>query len=272
MAKISHILPPLSDKAQLQQLDAPGSWEPVSDSSILVNISRGLRVVSQHENEKYLVSVPDVWARSEIVKTALFEKEHRLHQQVTREWRGLLGLIALSDYHGYKLTAEIVDIKKLEQKPYQARTSRSGDQEQGNLGSVINDLLPSTLLSSENNWGEISLLRCNGNPIGLIVPSTIVCGGRNIGDTLNDMVPWCSNGELKDPCKTTNVQLDEFASLKRFLEELDQKIKDEGTEVDTTNGITTALTQFLDDCNKKFEEWIIKNKLSTKKKIQNQIN
>ena len=102
MARVTHVLPPLTENAQLQQLDAPGKWEPIPNNSILINIARGLRVVSQQENEKYLVSVPDVWARTEIVMTALFDKEHRLHYKVTKEWRGFLALIALAPYHGYK--------------------------------------------------------------------------------------------------------------------------------------------------------------------------
>ena len=199
MAKISHVLPPLSDSVQIQQLDSAGKWEAIENNSLLINIARGLRVMSQQENEKYLVSVPDVWARTDIVKTALFDKEHRLHYKVTKEWRGFLAIVALSSYHGYTLTTELINLTELEKNPYEASSNTVSPENNANLGSVINDLIPKTLLSSQQSWGEIALLRCNGDPIGLIVPSTIFCPSRNVGSVLNKLVPWCSNNEVNDP-------------------------------------------------------------------------
>ena len=67
MAKIQHVLPPMAQNTHLQQLDTAGRWEPVADNSLLINIARGLRVVSKHESDRYLVSIPDVWARTELV-------------------------------------------------------------------------------------------------------------------------------------------------------------------------------------------------------------
>ena len=252
MAKISHVLPPLSDSVQIQQLDSAGKWEAIENNSLLINIARGLRVMSQQENEKYLVSVPDVWARTDIVKTALFDKEHRLHYKVTKEWRGFLAIVALSSYHGYTLTTELINLTELEKNPYEASSNTVSPENNANLGSVINDLIPKTLLSSQQSWGEIALLRCNGDPIGLIVPSTIFCPSRNVGSVLNKLVPWCSNNEVNDPCKIINVQVDEFASLKMFLESLLAKVKEESTEISTANGISGALTDFIRDVDEKF--------------------
>ena len=253
MAKVFHVLPPLSENAQLQQLDAPGKWEAIPNNSLLINIARGLRVVSHQENEKYLVSVPDVWARTEIVNTALFDKEHRLHYKVTKEWRGFLALIALSSYHGYTLTTELVNLKELEANPYEAGSNNGSTEFDGNLGSVINDLIPKTVLSSEQNWGEIALVRCNGEPVGLFVPSTVVCASRNIGTIINKIVPWVTNDEVNDPCQTVNVQVDEYAALKIFLEKLLGVIKEESTEITTANGISGALNDYIAAVNEKFE-------------------
>lgn len=254
MARISHVLPPLAQNTHLQQLDAAGRWEAISDNSLLLNIARGLRVVSQQANDRYLVSVPDVWARTEIVRSALFNNEHRLHHQVTKEWRGLLALIALAPYHGYNLTSELVQLSELERSPYDAETGEIGKSGNSNLGSVIKDLMPIATLAEKQSWAEIALLRCNGEPIGLIVPSTIVCTSRNIGRILNDLVPWCTQGVVNDPCQTINVQSDEFASLKTFLEAMLQNIKDDGTDVNLVSGISNSLNSYINACDEKFKE------------------
>ncbi len=95
-----HYLPSLKKGTNLIQPPVAGSWLPVTRREIEA-LSQGLEV-NESARRRMATSLPDVWARPLLFHSAIRpQAAHPLRQELLEEWRGLLSLLALSDY--YKL-------------------------------------------------------------------------------------------------------------------------------------------------------------------------
>ena len=94
----------------------------LDDNSLLKRISDGLKTTEFDYNAEDLISIPDVWARTAVVKNALFDESHSLHKRIQSEWRGLIGLIALASYHKMNLSVDLVNIESLKSAPFKTET------------------------------------------------------------------------------------------------------------------------------------------------------
>src|SRR5213075_2980343 len=104
-----HYLPTLKKSTNLIQPPVAGSWQTVSRREIEA-LSQGLEI-GEGARKREATSLPDVWARPLLFHSAIRpHSDHPLRQQIIEEWRGLLSLIALSDYFGIKLELEPVVI------------------------------------------------------------------------------------------------------------------------------------------------------------------
>src|ERR1700710_2960166 len=102
-----HYLPAVKATTNIIQPPVPGSWVTVSRREIEA-LSQGLEV-GEGSRVRGATSVPDVWARALLFHSGIRPKsEHPLKNDLTEEWRGLVSLIALSDYYGLQLQLEPV--------------------------------------------------------------------------------------------------------------------------------------------------------------------
>jgi hypothetical protein len=248
MNGIPPALPPLHEDNQVPKISTPGQWERVDQSAFLSNIAHGLRVVKQDTNVDYLVSVPDVWARPEIVQSALGDPKHRLHRDVVAEWRGCLALIALEEFYKYSITATPINLSDAQLWPFEANTT--GDEVAGrNFGDVLNDITPVERLAVDQSWNDLALLRLDEVAAALIVPTVLVCPHRDIGKMFSGLVPWCKRGRMLNPCETKGLQQEEFETLVVYLDALINEVgKVTPQNVDVFQALMTNLKKFLADC------------------------
>jgi hypothetical protein len=248
MNGIPAALPPLHEDNQVPKIISPGQWERVEQSSFLSNIAHGLRVVKQDSNVEYLVSVPDVWARTEVVQSALGNPKHRLHRDIVAEWRGTLALIALEEFYKYSISASPINLIEAQSWPFIANTP--GDQVPGrSFGDVLNDIKPAERLAVDQSWDDLALLRLDETPVALVVPTVLVCPRREIGKIFSGLVPWCKRGRLFSPCEAKGLQQEEFETLVVYLDSLISEVKNvEPHNVDVFQTLSSNLNKFLEEC------------------------
>ena len=71
-----------------------GEWQ--SDEGLLEALAVGLDV----QGAGGVTAIPTIWARPLVFAEALLDPTHPMHEEVTREWRGLLGLLSFREIYG----------------------------------------------------------------------------------------------------------------------------------------------------------------------------
>jgi len=112
-------------------------------------------------------SIPDVWARPILFNMAFCDGNHPLHEKVIGEWRGMLALIGLSEWHGYSLEAQHVDLSAL-------TDGKEGDSESIGFAEVASRMVPNATIDQQTDWSELYLFRLDENPIAITSPLTLV--------------------------------------------------------------------------------------------------
>lgn len=160
MSQPSHLyLPKLSSDADVASPDREGAWKD-NDRKVLRDISRGI-VVSQRAKDVHGVSsVPDIWARPLTFQSALQpESGHPLRDQMVKEWRGLMSLLALRRVQNHDV--EIVPITL----------------DQGAFSSALRNLKPADVQLEPDrrySWTDVLMIRYEDIPVGAFSPTTLV--------------------------------------------------------------------------------------------------
>src|SRR5688500_18757470 len=102
---INPLLPRLIEGSGPANLTKVGEWQ-ARGADELKNVSNILEVNVPNVE---INSIPTIWARPLLFEMALFSKNHKLHEQIVGEWRGLLALIALFEFKGLPLTVMPID-------------------------------------------------------------------------------------------------------------------------------------------------------------------
>jgi hypothetical protein len=251
MAKFEHILPSLHKDQRLEPIVARGRWEKVGSFEYLRNVAISLDVVKSASRVEYLVSIPDTWARAEVVRSALFDDKHILHESIRLEWRCMLTLIALSALSPtYSLTARPIILRDLASRPFSS--SADIDEHRGrNFADVLSDMKPENgdVLAHGLDWENLSLLGVNGQPVALAVPTVLVVPRRELAQDLDGVVPWCKGGEILDPIKSKILQPEELAVLGRYLTFLIDEVKGVNSEnLDLIQLVQSNLESFRNEC------------------------
>lgn len=97
-----HLLPPLNIDA-LPSPEAYGQWVGETSYNWLGTLAQCLAQQADGQSEEDLLSIPDVWAQAMVFESALLDTAHPLHRRSVREWRGLIGILALSVQRGMAL-------------------------------------------------------------------------------------------------------------------------------------------------------------------------
>ncbi len=95
------LLPQLKIGHNVPDSEQHGEWR-VQNQSIFANIADAIDT-SDVTTPSDISSVPDVWARPLTFQSALRQgSNHPLRKRCIQEWRGLISLLALRDYMGYR--------------------------------------------------------------------------------------------------------------------------------------------------------------------------
>lgn len=224
-----HYLPSLKKGTNIPPPAVPGSWLPVSRREIEA-IAGGL-AVGDGAKGRGANSVPDVWARPLLFHSAIRPKsEHPLHEALQEEWRGLLSLIALSDYYNLPITLEPV--------PIEAGSSP--------LANALQQLAPPSVELERGKlyrWLDTALLRVGEVTVGALSPLTLVYTGvRDLPLTLR----LVESGRLRTPSDPGDLRIvaQWVAALRDRLQPL--LMAGQGPHTQITDDLNTLLNQWLD--------------------------
>lgn len=184
-----HYLPSLKKGTNIIKPPVAGSWLPVPRREIEA-LSQGLEV-NDSARKRAATSLPDVWARPLLFHSAIRpNSDHPLRQELLAEWRGLLSLIALSDYYDVKLELVPVVI----------------DERGGRLARALTQLRPRSVMLEQGkgyDWLDVLLLRVDGVTIGALSPLTLVYTSVR---KLPDSLPLTHEGRLRPPADAAELR------------------------------------------------------------------
>mgnify|MGYP001766216573 CR=1 FL=1 len=239
-------LPSLSAKAIQDPLEN-GLWFSGNKEFLMSKIAEHIEV-SDALKQSTINSIPDVWARPLLFKSALTNKKHPIHEKIKQEWRGLLSLLALHEVY-----QEEVEIEHLDLKTYETNSVK--------FKKFVNALLKLDLEPVEwdhpYEWNQVFLIKLDGVAIGAFSPQTVVYTGTNYQKFLQGKKNFILKDELGNltPPKTDNQEDEEY--LMGWLQE-------------TYNGISShAVKQEKDTCASiiigLLKEWM--EELSSRKRV-----
>lgn len=225
-----HYLPAVKRTTNLIQPPVPGSWVTVSRREIEA-LSQGLEV-GEGARGRGTTSVPDVWARALLFHSAIRPKsEHPLHDALVEEWRGLLSLVALSEYYGLQLQLEPVTI----------------DDRGGRFARALIELAPKSVNLEEGKdfeWLDVLLLRVDDITVGALSPLTLVYTGvRDLPSSLR----LVEGGKLHPPSDAT-----ERRYVAQWVEKLRERFRsllwtdEQNPDHQIVDDINTLLGSWLD--------------------------
>ena len=221
--KLITILPALKKDHNIGSLDTPGSWYKDNNDSFIDMLAEGLDFPKRHTNKQQDLAVPDVWAHVEVYKTALIDKNHPIHERAVQSWRGLLAILGLKAYHNLDVEIKAISLEKLAENPFNYELQK---ENRANFAEVLRTILPYESLIGQEHWEELGIILYNGNPIGILSPSTLVCPTCGNGISIDRLVSWQYNKQLLDPCKCDHLTPPEFGVLAFYLDNLHQEFKE----------------------------------------------
>ena len=152
-------------------------WAKYDDGQVALGaLASSLVVPETNTRPEQMKSVPSPWGRLLLFEHALLKKGHRARADLVDEWRGLLGLIALSDVLGVQIEARGVDLTDAE----------------GAWAEIAPTLLRLTPQGMEEDprWVRFGLIKANGKVIGGLSPRTLVFTGI---ESIDLIVPFVRN-------------------------------------------------------------------------------
>jgi len=168
---LTHLyLPPLQEGKTPQMPDVAGKWD-TQQKRILGSVADGI-VVDEQALSRGISSVPDIWARPLMFASALRPgSQHPLRDQLLDEWRGLLGLLALSQVGGgYNLELVRVQLGS------------------GVFADALRQLEPAAVQLETNRayrWSNVVIIKVDGIAVGALSPRTLVYTGTDYARLLS---------------------------------------------------------------------------------------
>jgi hypothetical protein len=173
----------------------PGVWrDDQAAQDFLANFAHDIDVGGDVADASLIHSAPSVFARPILFEQGFNDATSPVHQAVIDEWRGLLGVLALQSWRGYRL--DLVDYPL----PAGADGLRSfvGNIPGGSLH--LDTMLRSQLPAPSDCWNPLKLIHCNGVLVGAASPWTMVFTPAKSAPP--ESISWSNgNGVLYDPIK-----------------------------------------------------------------------
>jgi hypothetical protein len=171
-------LPALDQTLQPPAPNGDRSWADHDGGlGVLAKYSAALVVSHAEVPAERLKSVPSPWARLFLFEQALFNRRHPAHQQITAEWRGMLGAIGLAPHLGLTVAARPIDLSQ--------------------ASGILSTLRAMAPRDDEALWNRIALIQLDGATVGGTSARTLVFTG--IRAISGGRVPFQENGRLTDP-------------------------------------------------------------------------
>lgn len=208
-----------------------------SQGVALENISSSLKVPDLPSGERSIDSVPDFWARPLLFQTALFDSNHKLHEQVKAEWRGMIALLALWERRSLRLEVKSLDLPdSYEQTEFPF------------LKSAVR-LCPLEVLSADTSWKKVFIFYYEDRAVGMASPTTLVCTAVDTSGRFDDRVTWQKNGTLSDPIAFLSTEERGLVAfwVKNLANQLNEQL---GALKGKSRSILNSLTRLCGDFQK----------------------
>lgn len=235
-----HLLPPLNIDA-LPSPETYGQWVGETSYNWLGTLAQCLAQQADGQSEEDLLSIPDVWAQAMVFESALLDTAHPLHRRSVREWRGLIGILALSVQRGMALRSRIVNV-------HSAAESRSAG---ALFANVAYKLRPGAVITDQQDWSQIGFLTLDGRLLAMIVPHLLVCPVRAHKLALDESVEWRvpATGCLDDPLSAGNLTPEELCLIQRYADSLHRGLRQfetPGSPDRRLSKLLTRLSEFME--------------------------
>ena len=201
-----------------------GAWESDNESYIR-KVAEAIVVTSEQGSVEKTTAIPDVWAQVTGFTNAFINTEHPNHKNAIAQWRGLLALLALTEHNELQTTIHTISLSALAARPHLLYV----EDNHANFAVVLKAIVPGEILSAYHSWEEIGLIypgeqeMDKEKPIGLLVPTTLVCPAADPTAALQGAVAWLKEGLFCDPCDSRacpNITLPELGALAAYLNNL----------------------------------------------------
>lgn len=176
----------LVDRNRTLAVPESGRWRSdETGQDFLRKYAADIRLEGQLDDPRAIHSVPSVFARPIQFSQALENPKNVLHNAVVAQWRGLLAVFALREWHGFPLAAKLYEVP---------RVGSNLQRADRNFIAILRNQLP----HPPEDWERWWLLYCNEQLIGATSPWTMVYTPAEY--TCPTMIPWRSpHGLLTDP-------------------------------------------------------------------------
>jgi len=168
-----------------------GKWQDRAHFTDLKTFAEALYVPESAAGADLLNSIPTPWARLLLFESALHDVHHPAHDEVTKQWRGLLGVLALADCLGLDVTPVPFSLEQTGQSSVIQTFAelRPKDYKRSNKGTVE---------PVEGNWSRFWTLAVDQAVLGATSPRTLVFSG--VAHQCPASIPFRSKeGRLADP-------------------------------------------------------------------------
>ncbi|MDJ0900998.1 MAG: hypothetical protein QNJ55_19520 [Xenococcus sp. MO_188.B8] len=225
------LLPQLKADADVKSGDRPGEWN-LQGSKTFGDVATSLSYESPGA-VKNISSVPTMWARPLTLEMVLYDQQHSLRAQMVEEWQGMLAAISLAELRGFPITAQLIELGKLQQKEDFARS----------LYELLPDFQGRNLytLDGKNPWEDIYIFLWDKKPIGMTSPSTIVVPSEE-GNW--DGLPWWNSSEQRLRSPISHLNKNEQALLWCWLDNLNKALNNHGGDMKAINIMKGLLGDF----------------------------
>ncbi|CBS86077.1 hypothetical protein [Azospirillum lipoferum] len=229
-----HLLSPLNSDA-LPSPETPGVWVQETGYEWLGKLAQCLAQQPEGQSDEDLLSIPDVWAQAMVFESALLDVSHPLHRRSVREWRGLIGLLALSAQRGMALQSRLIDVQALAEP----------DDGSSMFVRVAHSLRPACSLVATQTWSKIGFLTLDGRPLAMIVPHVLICPVRGHEAALDATIEWRTSpgGGLDDPLCADNLTPEELGLIARYAKALQQGLRPLETDGPRDRRLSQLLTR-----------------------------
>lgn len=243
------LLPGYGDNSP-RNLPRAGTWIEFAGFNQLNALATGMTSGKQVIRLADVTALPDAWGQAVCFHAAFFNKEHVLHGTAIAEWRGLLALIALSQFREIELGVNSVDLNALADNPRGADKDRLRNGS-ANFGAAVRDSFPNFIDVEEKDRLQIDVLLCGKVPVGFTFDLTLVVPGRAYpGAFERKAIPWGtwekdSKGcPLRDPSPATELEeVWQRDALRQWLE----RLRDCARARTDASGLVDELTLFIED-------------------------
>lgn len=182
----------LIDVGRLMPFPQPGVWQgDAGAATFLSNLVHDIDVGGAVRDPRIAHSVPSVYARPILFAQSLADEASPLHDAVVAEWRGLMAVVALQPWIGYRL--HLVDYPV--PPPVAGMGSAVGrvPHDDMHLRTMLYSLLP----QPPQFWNPLRMLYVEGALVGAASPWTMVFTPAS--KIRAGILPWADGDVLQDP-------------------------------------------------------------------------